>query len=217
MNTIELRNYLLKPGTRDKFIQYFKDHFIESQNALGAYTPGLFRINGEDDRFFWIRGFDSMQERSRFLPAFYGGEVWKEFGPAANDMMVEWHNVHLIKPLIVTSNPFPEGKEVFIIDYYTAKDKQTDKLIDLFNQEYIPLFSKWDINAITLWGSEMEENDFPRLPVYQDKDLLVVISNYKSEQEYESTLNRFNISYNELAVRINEMIKNKNSLTLYPV
>ena len=217
MNTIELRNYLLKPGTRDKFIQYFKDHFIESQNALGAYTPGLFRINGEDDRFFWIRGFDSMQERSRFLPAFYGGEVWKEFGPAANNMMVEWHNVHLIKPLTVTSNPFPEGKEVFIIDYYTAKDKQTDKLIDLFNQEYIPLFSKWDINAITLWGSEMEENDFPRLPVYQDKDLLVVISNYKSEQEYESTLNRFNISYNELAVRINEMIKNKNSLTLYPV
>ena len=85
MNTIELRNYLLKPGTRDKFIQYFKDHFIESQNALGAYTLGLFNIKGEDDRFFWIRGFDSMQERSRFLPAFYGGEVWKEFGPAAND------------------------------------------------------------------------------------------------------------------------------------
>ena len=89
-------------------------------------------------------------------------------------------------------------------------------MIDLFNQEYIPLFSKWDINAITLWGSEMEENDFPRLPVYQDKDLLVVISNYKSEQEYESTLTRFNTSHKELAVRIKEMIKDKISLTLYP-
>jgi len=216
MNTIELRNYLLKPGTRDNFIQYFKDHFIESQNILGAYTPGLFRIKGEDARFFWIRGFDSMQERSRFLPAFYGGEVWKEFGPAANDMMLEWHNVHLIKPLTANSNPFPEGKRVFILDYYTAKDKQIDKLIDLFNQEYIPLLSKWNINAITLWGSEMEKNNFPRLPVYQDKDLLVVISNYKSEQEYESTLNRFNISHKELSVRIKEMIKDKNSLTLYP-
>jgi len=215
MNTIELRN-LLKPGKRDKFIQYFKDHFVESQNILGAYTPGLFRIKGEDDRFFWIRGFDSMQERSRFLPAFYGGEVWKEFGPAANDMMLEWHNVHLIKPLTANSNPFPEGKRVFILDYYTAKDKQIDKLIDLFNQEYIPLLSKWNINAITLWGSEMEKNNFPRLPVYQDKDLLVVISNYKSEQEYESTLNRFNISHKELSVRIKEMIKDKNSLTLYP-
>ena len=217
MNTIELRNYLLKPGARDRFIQYFKDHFVESQNALGAYTPGLFSIKGEDDRFFWIRGFDSMQERSRFLPAFYGGEIWKEFGPAANDMMVEWHNVHLIKSLTVNSNPFPEGKEVFIIDYYTAKDKQLNELITLFKKEYIPLLNKWDINAITLWNSEMEENDFPRLPVYQDKDLLVVISRYKSEQEYESTLNRFNTSHKELAVRIKEMIMDKNSLTLYPV
>lgn len=217
MNTIELRNYLLKPDTRDNFIQYFKDHFIESQNALGAYTPALFRIKGEDDRFFWIRGFDGMQERSRFLPAFYGGEIWKEFGPAANDMMLEWHNVHLIKPLTVTSNPFLEGQEGFIIDYYTAKDNQLNELITLFKKEYISLLHKWDINAITLWGSEMEENDFPRLPVYQDKDLLVVISNYKSEQEYESTLNRFNTSHKELAVRIKEMIKDKNSLTLYPV
>jgi hypothetical protein len=216
MNTIELRNYLLKPGARDRFIQYFKDHFIESQNALGAYTPAVFRIKNEDDRFFWIRGFDSMQERSRFLPAFYGGEVWKEFGPAANDMMLEWHNVHLIKPLTVNSNLFPEGKEVFIIDYYMAKDEQLNELITLFKKEYIPLLNKWDINAITLWISEMEENDFPRLPVYQDKDLLVVISNYKSEQEYGSTLNRFNTSHKELAVRIKEMIKDKISLTLYP-
>ena len=90
MNVVELRNYLLKPETRDKFIQYFKKHFIESQHELGSYTPGLFRIKDEDDRFFWIRGFDNMQERNRFLPAFYGGEVWKEFGPAANDMMLEW-------------------------------------------------------------------------------------------------------------------------------
>jgi hypothetical protein len=217
MNTIELRNYLLKPGARDRFIQYFKDHFIESQNALGAYTPGLFSIKGEDDRFFWIRGFDSMQERSRFLPAFYGGEVWKEFGPAANDMMLEWHNVNLIKPLTDTSNLIPEGKKVFIIDYYMAKDEQLNELITLFKKEYIPLLNKWNINAITLWVSEMEENDFPRLPVYQDKYLLVVISNYKSEQEYESTLNRFNTSHKELAVRIKEMIKDKNSLTLYPV
>lgn len=217
MNTIELRSYLLKQGTRDKFIQYFKNHFIESQNALGAYTPGLFRIKGEDNRFFWIRGFDSMQERSRFLPAFYGGEVWKEFGPPANDMMLEWHNVHLIKPLTVNSNPFPEGKEVFIIDYYTAKDNQLNELITLFKKEYIPLLQKWDINAITLWGGEMGKNDFPRLPVCQDKELLVVISNYKSEQEYESTLNRFNISYKELAIHIKDMIKGKNSLTLYTV
>lgn len=214
MNVVELRNYSLKPETRDKFIQYFKKHFIESQYELGAYTPGLFRIKGEDDRFFWIRGFDTMQERSRFLPAFYGGEVWKEFGPAANDMMLEWHNVHLIKPLVNSNNSFPPGKELFVIDYYRFKDKQLNELIHLFNTEYIPLFNKWNINA-SLWVSEMEENDFPRLPVYQDENLLVVITGYNTELEYESTLDKFQTSNKESMIRLNELLQDKTSLVLY--
>ncbi len=216
MNVVELRNYLLKPGTRDKFIQYFKKHFVESQHVLGAYTPGLFRIKGEDNRFFWIRGFDTMQERSRFLPAFYSGEVWKEFGPAANDMMLEWHNVYLIKPLTINTNLFPGDKNVFVIDYYRAKDEQRSKLIDLFNTEYIPLFNKWNINP-SLWISEMEENDFPRLPVYQDENLLVVITSCNTELEYESTLDKFKASHEGSAKHIKELVKDKTSLILYPV
>ena len=215
MNVVELRNYLLKPDARNKFIQYFKKHFIESQHELGAYTPGLFRIKGEDDRFFWIRGFDTMQDRSRFLPAFYGGEVWKEFGPAANDMMLEWHNVYLIKPLTINNNLFHGDKNIFVIDYYRAKDKQLKELIDLFNTEYIPLFNKWNINA-SLWVSEMEENDFPRLPVYQDENLLVVITSCNTELEYESTLDKFQTSDKESMIRLNELLQDKTSLVLYP-
>ena len=215
MNTTELRNYLLKTGKRDKFIQYFKDHFVESQNTLGAYIPGQFRIKAEDDRFFWIRGFNNMQERSQFLPAFYGGEVWKEFGPAANEMMLEWHNVYLVKPLTGNSNAFDKKQGIFVI-YYTARDNRLEQLIDLFIKAYIPLYNTWSINNITLWVSEMEENDFPRLPVYQDENLLTVISNYNNELEYESTLKLFNSSDKQLAARIQELVKIKNGLILYP-
>ncbi|HKZ66788.1 MAG TPA: hypothetical protein VJ111_10550 [Chitinophagaceae bacterium] len=216
MNIVELRNYLLKPGTRDSFIEYFKDHFVESQQVLSAYIPGLFRIKDEDNRFFWIRGFDSMQERSRFLPTFYGGEVWKEFGPAANDMMLEWHDVYLIKPLVTNKNSFPLGKGIFVLDYYKAKDKQFNKLVDLFNTEYIPLLNKLNVNTTTLWICEMSENDFPGLPVYQDQNLLVVITGYENEPEYESTLNVLNTSGKEITIPIKEMVKEKNSLILYP-
>jgi hypothetical protein len=215
MNVVELRNYLLKTGKRNEFIQYFKDHFVESQNVLGAYTPGLFRIKNEDERFFWVRGFDNMQERSRFLPAFYGGEVWKEFGPAANDMMLEWHNVHLVKPITANSNAFPKGKGVFIIDYYKAKENQLTKLVDLFNTAYIPLLNKLDVNTISLWVSEMTENDFSRLPVYQDENLLVVITGYENELKYESTLLQFQTSYKESAAHMNKLLQEKINLVLY--
>ena len=215
MNVAELRNYLLKPGTRDSFIKYFKEHFVASQQALGANIPGLFRIKDEADRFLWVRGFNNMQERSLFLTAFYGGEVWKKFGPGANDMMVEWHNVHLIKPFANNNNSFPEENKLFVIDYYRARDKQFTYLIELFNTEYIPVFNKWNISA-SLWISELEQNDFPRLPVYQDEDLLVVITGYNNELEYESTLDKFKASHKESATHMKELVKDKTSLILYP-
>src|SRR5688572_17950708 len=93
LTVIELRNYLLKPGTRERFIEYFENHFLHSQN-IGARVLGLFTIKGETDRFFWIRGFEDMQSRLAFLRGFYEqGEVWKQFGPGANDMIVDSDHV----------------------------------------------------------------------------------------------------------------------------
>lgn len=124
IKVIELRNYLLKSGRRDQFIEYFENHFIDSQNELGDYSLRQFRIKDIEDRFFWIRGFENMDTRSKFLPAFYGGAVWKEFGPAANDMMLEWHTVYLLKPLPgdknINSDVFAGKKGITVIDNYTA-------------------------------------------------------------------------------------------------
>jgi len=118
IKVIELRNYLIKPNTRDRFIEYFKRHFVESQNASGGFVLGTFRIKTEAQRFFWIRGFSEMNSRSRFLPEFYGGEVWKAFGAQANEMMLEWHHVHLLKPLgEIKAKDFFTGKNVTIIDF----------------------------------------------------------------------------------------------------
>ena len=216
MNVIELRNYLLKQGKRDEFIQYFKDHFVESQNEMGVYTPGLFRIKNEENRFFWIRGFDNMGQRSRFLPAFYGGGVWKKFGPAANDMMLEWHNVYLIKPLPGNRDAFSQHKGFFAVDYYKARDNHHTDLIDLINTEYIPFLNDRNIKA-TLWVSEMEENDFPRLPVYQDENQLIVVTGFNNEPEYESSLAALTSLKPGLTAGIEELIENKDRLLLYRV
>ncbi len=215
MNVIELRNYLLKPGKRDEFIQYFKDHFVHPQNEMGVYTPGLFTIKNEENRFFWIRGFDNMEQRSGFLPAFYGGEVWGKFGTAANDMMLEWHDVHLVKPLLNNRNAFPGNKGFFAIDYYKAKNDQHSPLVDLFTTEYIPFLHQHNIQDVTLWVSEMKENDFPRLPVYQDKNLLIVVTGFTNETGYESTVRQLNASNKQLAGSIEKLVENKNSLLLY--
>ena len=38
IKVIELRNYLVRRGQRDEFINLFEENFVESQNALGGFA-----------------------------------------------------------------------------------------------------------------------------------------------------------------------------------
>ncbi len=227
LHVIELRNYILKPGTRDKFINYFEENFIISQNEMGAYMLGQFRIKGAEDNFFWIRGFSDMGSRSKFLPAFYDGPVWKQFGATANNMLINNDNVHLLKPLTrenhslvagqaINSNEFKTGKEIAVIDFYIA-NKKLDKLIATFSKNYIPILKDNGIEDCSLWISELSENDFPRLPVFQDKNLLVAISFYRDELEWQEKLKKVDDALgNDLRFEMQDIITIKTSLILYP-
>jgi len=87
IKVLELRNYVTKPGQRDKFISYFEANFIDSQNAIGGYILGQFRVKDADDNFFWMRGFKDMASRSRYLPEFYRGPFWKQRRDYVNEML----------------------------------------------------------------------------------------------------------------------------------
>jgi hypothetical protein len=211
LKVIELRNYLLKPGMRERFTDYFEDRFIESQDILGGYVFGQFRIQGEDDKFLWIRGFEDMDSRLEFLRAFYEqGQVWKEFGPGANEMMLDSDNVYLLRPLRESFDPyeFPRQRGIIVIESYFANPNQRDQLTDLFRANYASFLK----SKPTFWISEMTTNDFPRLPVIQDQNLLVSITSYADESEYQTQL-RLSAASQESMRRL---IANESSLILYP-
>ena len=173
ISVIELRNYLLKPGMRDRFNAYFTEHFVDSQNSRGGYVLEKFEVDGQADKFFWVRGFEDMKTRSKFLPEFYGGPVWKEFGKEANEMMIDSDDVYLLKPLD-DSQVFKPGK-IVRVDYYFAKDRTPEKLIEIFR-------SRPEQDGTSLWISELDENDFPALPVFQYENLLVAITPFSSDE-----------------------------------
>jgi hypothetical protein len=226
LTVIELRNYLLKPGTRERFNDYFGNHFVDSQSVLGGYVLGQFRIKGEDDKFFWMRGFEDMKSRLAFLRAFYQeGLVWKEFGPAANDMMLDSDNVYLLRPLpegkdspgeseSINSDEFAKLREVVVVGFYTAHDNQLDQLVDFFRTDYVPFLKASTIQDVTLWTSEPSVNDFPRLPVIQDENLLVTISSFEDEPDFQAKSKHVD-SAGELKSRMQSLIRDRHSLILY--
>ncbi|HET6671307.1 MAG TPA: NIPSNAP family protein [Pyrinomonadaceae bacterium] len=211
LKVIELRNYLLKPGMRQRFTDYFEDHFIESQEVLGGYVFGQFRIQGDDDKFFWIRGFEDMQSRLDFLRRFYErGEVWKEFGPGANELMLDSDNVYLLRPLRESFNvdELPRQKGIIVIEFYFANPNQLEQLTGFFRANYASFLK----SKPTLWVSEITANDFPRLPVIQDQNLLVSITPYAGESEFQTQLRQSAASKD----RMRRLIANESSLILYP-
>jgi hypothetical protein len=227
IQVLELRNYLLKPGSADEFSSYFSTHFVKPMAALGGYTLGQFKIQGVQDRFVWLRGFISMEARLKFLNDFYmDSPVWKEFGPGANELMINSDNVYLLKPLKnsgIYSGHSPQMKNnvsttaggVVVVDFYIC-NSTLDKVIDLFNSVWLPYLQTLDIHDITVWVSEMSENDFPRLPVFQDINLLLTITTYKDEKEYQIKKEQINFMPRELKRSIQELITMQSDLVLCP-
>src|ERR1700733_128095 len=86
---VELRQYTLHPGQRDVLMSLFEKKFVPGQQAAGIRLHGEFTDTGNPDRFVWLRGFPSMNERPGELDAFYGGPVWKANRTEANATMID--------------------------------------------------------------------------------------------------------------------------------
>ncbi len=177
---LELRQYTLKPGTRDVLIDLFEREFVESQEELGMDLIGTFRDADDPDRFVWLRGFPDMESRANSLAAFYGGPVWKANRNAANDTMIDSDNVLLLRsawdgagfpkggmraPLGATA--LPEGMIMANICYVPAS--VTEMFVAAFRNAAMP-------NMIAAFVTEASENTFPALPVREGEHVFVWFS-----------------------------------------
>jgi len=168
-----------------------------------------------------------MASRSKFLPAFYYGPVWKQFGKGANDLLVNNDNVYLLKPLTLNDGMLTTGKPINIgliknshgievVDFYIANTK-LDKLKAAFAKYYVPAYKANGINNYTLWASEMQTNDFPRLPVFQDANLMVAITYYNNEDEYRSKQKSIEAGLSDaVKAELADIITTKNTVIAYP-
>ena len=74
---LEIRSYNLKPGTRDRVHQLFLREALPMLHRwkidVVAYGPSLH----DDDSYFLMRAFSSVDDRRRVEDAFYGSQEWR--------------------------------------------------------------------------------------------------------------------------------------------
>jgi len=181
---IELRQYTLKPGQRDVLIDIFEKNFVESQETLGMFLPGMFRDADNPDRFVWLREFADMAARGKLLPAFYYGPVWQAHRNDANDTMLDSDNVLLLKPAWSGAD-FPKyferapvgatgsakGMVIAQVHYFGAA--VPDGFVSAWSEAMPQRISAAGGKFLSACVTETAENNFPRLPVREGENVFI--------------------------------------------
>lgn len=92
---VEVRAYRIKPGHRDEFIKLFESRAVPAQRAIGMKILGPILDLENPNKFVFLRGFPSLEEREQMTDAFYGGPVWKNELEAIARPLIESFDVTL--------------------------------------------------------------------------------------------------------------------------
>lgn len=184
---VELRQYTLHPQRRDALIDLFDREFVESQEAEGMSVMGQFRDLDDPDRFVWLRGFADMASRARGLQGFYGGPVWAAHRDAANATMIDSDDVLLLRPAWqgaglahdpVHRTGHAGGKVDITI--FSLNDAARPALLDVCRERMTSVLRRDGVLAQGWYVTETSPNNFPRLPVREGENVLVVVAVFKA-------------------------------------
>lgn len=184
----ELRRYTLKPGAREALIAVFDTHLVETQEAVGMSVLCQFRDPAAPDQFVWFRGFPDQEARTRALPAFYGGPVWAQHGPAANETMLEWHDVLMLKPAAPGSGfdtsglgrlppgtvDLEDGRAYLVAVHHLVPDT-ADEVAALTAKAIADAVDSIGGEVLASLISDRSENGFARLPVREGECVVVTL------------------------------------------
>jgi hypothetical protein len=201
---VELRSYTLVAGRVDAFVDHFERHFLASQEELGMDIVGQFTVPDDDARFVWVRQFREPAARAHALASFYGGPTWAEFGPRANELMVDHTDVHLLVPDGSAPGFVPDH-----VPHARRRGAAADRgrpgstvvaaVYDLAGGDQLPAGTAEAMDAArhAASGDGVRDlgrlvtarvaNDFPPLPVHEDVTVAVWLLSDRAEGEAAAT------------------------------
>jgi hypothetical protein len=90
----ELRQYKVKPGKMDEWVQIMEQEIIPFQVANGMVICGSFRGETDESCYVWIRRFESEAQREALYKAVYESDYWKnDMSPRVPNYLIREENV----------------------------------------------------------------------------------------------------------------------------
>ena len=191
---VELRQYTLHPGQRDTLIDVFEREFVETQEACGIDVIGTFRDLDDPDRFVWLRGFRDLRTRAPALSAFYGGPAWRAHRDVANATMVDWRDVHLLRPVGEFASPDRVERatddSIVTATLYPLRPGGETAFAAFFERALAPLLWNASVAVAGSFATEPAENTYPALPVHEDRPVFAWLGRHASLARCEQAMAR---------------------------
>ena len=76
MAFFELREYRIKDGKMNEWVEFMEKEIIPFQVSKGMVVVGSFVAEEEEDLYIWIRRFETEADRERLYDAVYKDPEW---------------------------------------------------------------------------------------------------------------------------------------------
>lgn len=182
---LELRQYTVKSGARDRFVERFEAHFIESQEALGSHVAGLFRDLDDPDRFVWLRGFETLETRARALDGFYTGPVWKRYRQETNADIVDSDNVLLLRPAGPAALPASSAPGLIVAALHYPPPALAEDFAAFFEAAMRPGLEAAGAAPFARLVTHPGPNSYPRLPVREGEAAHLWLARFESPAHWD--------------------------------
>ncbi len=84
----ELRQYTVRPGRMEQWLELMEGSIIPFQVAQGMVICGSFRGETDDSVYVWLRRFESEAQREALYAAVYESDTWKnEIAPQVGELI----------------------------------------------------------------------------------------------------------------------------------
>jgi NIPSNAP len=84
----ELRQYKVRPGRMNQWLNIMEGEIIPFQVSKGMVITGSFRGEADDSVYVWMRRFESEAEREALYKAVYDSDHWKTgIAPRLSDLL----------------------------------------------------------------------------------------------------------------------------------
>lgn len=187
---LELRQYTVKGGARDRFVDRFEAHFIAPQEALGARVVGLFRDLDDPDRFVWMRGFESLEARARALDGFYTGPVWKQYRQETNADIVDSDNVLLLRPAGEADLPAAPAPGLIVAAIHYPPPVLAGDFAAFFEATMRPRLEAAGAPPFARLVTHPGPNSYPRLPVREGEAAHLWLARFEGPAHWDQVRRR---------------------------